>query len=177
MSKILTAIALLITLAAPAIAANVGEQIPTQLELQDQNATQQSFDSIKGENGTVLVFVRSVDWCPYCQAQLIDLGQNASQIEELGYSVVAISYDETQSQKKFSDKYDFKHTLLSDTGSETIKAFGILNEDMDPSSDYYGVPHPTIYVVDRDGIITDKIAEEGYKKRPPVEAIVEAIKN
>lgn len=155
----------------------VGDHLPHSLETVDQNGTDQDFKSLKGANGAVLVFVRSADWCPFCQAQLIDLGEQASQITELGYSIVAISYDDTDKLDTFSKKYNLPFTMLSDQGSEIIKAFGILNEDMKPSSSYYGVPHPTIYIVNADGYVTDVLAEEGYKNRPPAQAIVSTIKS
>ena len=157
-------------------AADVELSIPHMLEAQDQNNETQSFDTLKGENGAVLVFVRSTDWCPFCQKQLIDLQNNKTQIEELGYSLIAISYDSVETQKAFSDKHSIQYTLLSDQRSEIIKAFGILNTEYPKGTRAYGIPHPTIYVVDQGGMITNKLAEEGYKKRPPVEAIVEAIK-
>jgi peroxiredoxin len=159
----------------PAIAANIGEPIPHTLSVMDQNGEPQSFDALKGEKGAVIVFVSSVDWCPYCQAQLIDLGKRSAEIKEKGYNIIAISYDSIESQKKFSDKYGFKYTLLSDEGSEIIKAFGILNEEMKEGSSYYGVPHPAIYVVGADGTILNILKEEGYKARPPVEDILEKI--
>jgi peroxiredoxin len=171
----LLSLILAITISTPAIAANIGEPIPHTLSVMDQNGEPQSFDALKGEKGAVLVFVRSVDWCPYCQVQLIDLGKRSAEIEEKGYNLIAISYDSVESQKKFSDKYSFKYTLLSDEGSEIIKSFGILNEEMDEGSSYYGVPHPTIYVTGEDGTILNIIKEEGYKNRPPVEDILEKI--
>ena len=65
--------------------------------------------------------------------------------------------------------------MLSDEGSSTIRAFGILNEDFAQDHFAYGVPHPHVYVVGTDGTVQAVLAEETYKKRPTVEAIVEAI--
>ena len=39
----------------------VGERIP-DFEAVDQNGKRQSFDTLKGENGLLLMFVRSADW-------------------------------------------------------------------------------------------------------------------
>ena len=162
----------------PAFAAvGVGDQLPTSLELADKNGEMQSYNSIKGDKGAILVFVRSADWCPYCQVQLLNLrGDDGAPITDLGYSIVSISYDDPPLLKKFADKYRFDHVMLSDKGSETIKAFGILNEDFAPDHFAYGVPKPHVYVVNNEGIVQAVLAEESYKKRPPVEAIVEAIK-
>jgi len=156
--------------------AEVGKVFPAVLSLTDQNEEAQSFDSIKGEKGAVLVFVRSADWCPYCQVQLLDLrAEDGEKITGLGYSIVTVSYDAPKLLKKFAVKYKFEHVMLSDKGSEVIKALGILNEDFGPDHFAYGVPNPTVYVVGTDGIVQAILEEETYKRRPQVEAIVEAI--
>ena len=48
---------------------------------------------VMGKNGVVLMFFRSADWCPYCQAQLIDMNGGVPEIEKRGYRVAALSYD------------------------------------------------------------------------------------
>jgi len=162
---------------APALAAvEVGDQLPTKLELSDKDGNAQSFDSVKGEKGAVLVFVRSADWCPYCQVQLLDLrGEDGARITDLGYSIVTVSYDAPELLNKFATRYKFEHTMLSDEGSGTIKAFGVLNEDFAPDHFAYGVPHPHVYIVNAQGVIQAVLAEESYKVRPKVDVIVEAI--
>ncbi len=156
-------------------AVSVGDNIPHDLKTVDQDGQERRFETVTGENGAVLVFVRSADWCPFCQAQLLDLQQKAEEIEKLGYNIVTISYDAPEKLSAFAIKYDFKHTMLSDTGSEIIKAFGILNEEVDPNSFYYGIPNPTIFVVSRGGVVQGRLAEEGYKNRPPVQDVVAII--
>ncbi len=166
-------------LALPAIAndpAEVGVEIPHSLELKDQNGEAQSFDAISGEKGIVLVFVRSADWCPYCQAQMINLRDEGAAIQELGYNIVTISYDAPETLKAFTDKYNFPYTMLSDVGSVAIKDFGILNEEFNSDHFAYGVPHPHVYIIGRNKYIRGVLSEEGYKDRPQIDAVVEAIK-
>lgn len=162
---------------APAFAeVKVGDQLPVKLELLDSKGDAQSFDSVKGEKGAVLVFVRSVDWCPYCQVQLLDMrGEDGAKITDLGYNIVTISYDSPETLDKFSTFYKFEHVMLSDVGSETIKAFGILNEDFAPDHFAYGVPYPYVYVVAAEGTVQAVLSESGHKKRPQIDAIVDAI--
>lgn len=157
-------------------AAEVGQDIPTDLALVDKDGTLQNFDSVKGEKGAVLVFVRSADWCPFCQKQLIALRDYGSAIEEMGYNIVSISYDLPDAIKVFSTKRRIPFTMLSDKGSETVKAFGILNEEHKPGTFYYGIPRPHVYVVNVNGVIQAILAEDGYKDRPQVDQIVETIK-
>ncbi|MBX2833865.1 MAG: peroxiredoxin family protein [Micavibrio sp.] len=165
----------LITFNASISAADIGKTIPHTLEIPNHNDEKQSFENLKGEKGLVLVFVRSVDWCPYCQKQLIELNPHMKDINDQGYNLAALSYDTIEKQNSFAEKNDIDFTLLSDQNSEVIKAFNILNTDIEPKTSYYGVPHPTIYIIDNEGTIQAVLAEDGYKARPSIEAIMNAI--
>ncbi|MFK7838896.1 MAG: peroxiredoxin family protein [Bdellovibrionales bacterium] len=154
----------------------IGQPFPVALSLEDSNGDVQTLESIRGEKGTVLVFVRSVDWCPYCQVQLLDLKADGKEIDELGYNIVPVSYDSTEALNKFKTKYKFPYTLLSDEGSSIIKELGILNENYDSDHFAYGVPHPTIFLLRYDGTVFDILYEEGHRKRPHVERVLGSVK-
>lgn len=154
-----------------------GEVIPHNLSLQDHTGTVQEFDDYVGAKGAVVVFVRSTDWCPYCKAQLIDLRDSGSLIEELGYSIVTVSYDGPETLKAFHDKYKSMYLTLSDTGSDAIRAFGIENTKYKLDHFAYGIPHPHVYVVGKDKVVQAVLSEKSFKKRPQIVSIVEAIKD
>lgn len=59
--------------------------------------------------------------------------------------------------------------LLIDEGSETIKAWGILNEEQG------SIPHPTVAVVDREGTVRFFHLDEDYKRRPAPTVILDAL--
>jgi len=167
-------------LSLPAAAAEtgikVGEKIPGHLEAMTQSSEMVNFDDLAGEKGATLVFYRSADWCPYCQQQLIELNKRADEFGQAGYPLVGISYDGVQELDQFAAKRRIKYTLLSDRDSKIIKAFGILNEDNEPDSFAYGVPHPSIYVVGLDETVKAKYQEDGYKDRPNIDDILSDIK-
>jgi len=155
----------------------IGTKIPHSLTAQDQNNKARSFQNLTGKNGLVIAFVRSADWCPYCKKQLIDLQKDAyAPLLEKGYNLIGISYDSVEKIANFTHRKDIEYTLLSDQGSEMIKAFGILNEKYEPGDSGYGIPHPIVVITDNSGTITAKLYEEGYKKRPQVEAILSSVK-
>jgi len=167
----------LMVFAMPAVAAVVqGDKIPHMLEVLDQNGEVQSFETIKGEKGAVLVFIRSADWCPFCQRQLLKLQDIADVVtQEHGYNIVSISYDTPETLKAFSDKHQSPFVMLSDPQSEIIQSFGILNDSYEKSSRFYGIPHPHVYIVNGDGVVEYVLSEEGFKIRPSNEKILEAI--
>ena len=153
----------------------VGDTLPTALNTVDSKGNPQSFSTVTGEKGAVLVFFRSADWCPYCQRQLINLEKIASDVSATGYSLVGISYDDPEKLAKFAGRKGISFTLLSDKGSVVIDELGIRNPTY--PADHYasGVPHPTVLVVSEDGVIEDKFFSDDYKVRPETEVILSAV--
>jgi peroxiredoxin Q/BCP len=130
---------------------------------------------ITGQSGVVLAFVRSADWCPYCQKQLIGLQEAQLPLARRGYTLAALSYDSPGVLVTFARRREIGYMLLSDEKSEMIDAFGIRDPQYPPGSKEHGVPMPGIFIIDAKGVIQAKLAEEGYKTRPPVAAVIEAV--
>jgi peroxiredoxin len=84
----------------------------------------------------------------------------------LGIGVAAITYDSQEALDRFRLKHSITYTLLRDVDSRHIKAFGILNTQYEPGSLGYGVPHPGIMLIDRQGVVRLKFAVPGYRDRP-----------
>lgn len=79
--------------------------------------------------------------------------------------VAAISYDSPQVLREFAERHGIAFPLLSDEDSATIRAFGILNEDIPAGAPVAGIPHPGTYIVDRSGRVVSKFFEEDYTER------------
>lgn len=152
----------------------IGSKVPA-LQAKDDTGAKRSLGSVMGTKGVVLVFFRSAKWCPYCQAQLISLRDAPGPLAERGYKLAAISYDSPEILKGFAARREINYTLLSDEGSKTIDAFGLRDPQYKPDSYAYGVPQPSIFIISPKGVIQAKLAEEGYKTRPPLSAVLEAI--
>jgi peroxiredoxin len=138
----------------------------------DQNGKPRTFDDLSGQNGLVLMFFRSAEWCPYCQAQLIDVNGGIAEIEKRGYHVAALSYDSPTTLQAFTVKRHIAYTFLSDPKSEVIDLYKLRDPQYPPGSRAYGVPRPIIFILDRNQVIKSKLYEESYKVRPPVAAII-----
>jgi peroxiredoxin len=128
-----------------------------------------------GKRGLVFFFFRSAAWCPYCQAQLIDLNGGVDELGKRGYSLVGISYDQPSVQANFIAERGIKFTLLSDPKSEVIDRYNLRDPQYKEGSKAYGVPRPIIFILDRNGVIKAKLYEDTYKKRPPVSLVIAAI--
>ena len=81
-----------------------------------------------------------------------------------------ISPDAADQLESMREKSGFDFPLLMDPDLETIKTYGILNEDNGK------IPHPTALIVDRAGKITYLRVDEDYRVRPPtVEELLPAL--
>ncbi|MGN7501443.1 MAG: peroxiredoxin family protein [Alphaproteobacteria bacterium] len=153
----------------------VGEPIPHHFKLQDHNGNKVEFDGLKGEKGLVVFFVRSADWCPFCKIQMEEFSSRYKDFKKFGYEVVSVSYDSIETLARFGHQHGIAYRMLSDTGSESIKAFGLLNDKYKRGSRYYGIPHPAVYVINAEGVVTHMFSESGYKSRPPIDGILAAL--
>jgi peroxiredoxin len=62
-------------------------------------------------------------------------------------------YDSPAKLARFSGKYEINYPLLSDPESSAIIQLGLLNPTYDPSTKYYGVPYPGVFVIFSEGLI------------------------
>jgi len=156
----------------PAIGLALGQSAPA-VQLLRQNGEAAGLTDVMGEKGVAIAFVRSADWCPYCQKQLKQIDDISGELAEMGWPLVAISYDDPDILSKFADKNGLGFELLSDPDSAAIMAFNLLNEEMKSGSRYYGIPHPAIMFVGTDETIRAVLREEGYKNRPSLDVILQ----
>ena len=118
---------------------SVAPDIGTRL---DQNGKPRTFADLMGQNGLILTFFRSADWCPFCQAQLIDLNGGLTEVEKRGYHIAALSYDSPEILQAFTVKRRIAYTFLSDPKSEVIDLYKLRDPQYPPGSRAYGVPRP-----------------------------------
>lgn len=88
--------------------------------------------------------------------------------------MVVVSYDSAETIKRVARRRGVTFLLLSDPGSKTIKAFGILNKEATGRAK--GVPYPGIFILDREGTIRAKLFLPGYKERYKSTDIIQALK-
>jgi peroxiredoxin len=180
--KIVSTIILALSLIAPGVVKAgswdvgppVGATVPA-LHATDLKGAPVGWRDLSGKNGVVLVFFRSAKWCPYCQKQLIGLKDAPGPLAQRGYKLAAISYDPTDVLTQFTQAKDIPYPLLSDLGSVTIDAWKLRDLRFKPQSFAWGAPYASIYVVSPKGVLKAKLAEEDYRVRPPLSAVLTAI--
>ena len=119
-----------------------------------------------------------------------------TQLRGKGLGLAAISYDSTEILGTFSQQHGITFPLLSDPGSATIKAYGILatvaEEALDRGLDdpvlaadvrlhvtqnavnerVRGVPYPGTFMVDRQGRVTARFFEDFFRERNTVSSMM-----
>jgi len=138
---------------------------------------ERTLENVLEDGAAILVFTRSVEWCPFCQTQLKGINAIAGDLEERGYQLYGVSYDAVESQDRFSKNQMLEYAMLSDESSAAIDAFG-LRDPQYTEGKAVGVPYASVVVIDKDGKITAKSVSGDFKKRPTNEqllAIIDAI--
>jgi peroxiredoxin len=149
----------------------IGETV-SDFRLPDQDGTVRTLDSLMGPKGLMLVFSRSADWCPYCKTQIVELQSRLSALRDEGLGIAVITYDTPAILADFSKRRGITFPLLSDQGSATIKAYGILNTTADPATRNFGIPFPGTFLVNRQRVVTARFFEEAYQERNTVASIL-----
>lgn len=104
---------------------------------------------------------------------MVRLQKDLKKIEAAGIRVVGISYDSVDILKKFSDAQKIEFPLLSDPKSRTIDDYRVRNTNV-RSPRQQGIPYPTTFVVDKDGIIRAKLPGT-TRKRHTTDQLLEAV--
>lgn len=149
----------------------VGEKAP-DFSLPSAAGPNLALRDLLAKGNVALVFVRSADWCPFCRTQLQDLQKSLAQIEGSGIQLVALSYDAPATNAAAVKKLGITFPLLSDAGSKVIDAYGIRNHEAKGRG--AGIPHPVLFIVDRQGVIRAKLGRENYRARPESAEIIAA---
>jgi peroxiredoxin len=125
----------------------------------------------------MLVFSRSVDWCPYCKTQVIELQSRLGELKAQRLGLAVITYDSPAILADFSRRRGITFPLLSDPGSQTIKAYGILNTTVAAATSSDGIPFPGTFLIDRAGTVTSRFFEEAYQEWNTISTIMIALGN
>ena len=80
-----------------------------------------------------------------------------------GYNVVGVSKDSAASHRRFIEKYALPFTLLADTSTEMIQAFGAWGEKRLYGRAYMGTLRRT-FIFDEQGILTEIIEDVDTKR-------------
>ena len=125
-------------------------------EVVDQDGHKVSSKDFIGKKTVVYFYPK--DNTSGCTAEACNLRDNYSRLVAEGYNVIGISKDSVNSHKNFASKYDLPFTLLSDTSTEILQAFGAWGEKKMYGKTVMGTIRKT-FIFNEEGILT-KIIEK-----------------
>lgn len=122
-SAMLSAMLSFLGLTAPVGALSVGDPAPC-LTATDQNGSPVELRNIYAKGPTLVYFYPKAD-TPGCTAQACSLRDAFPEFQTGNVSIIGVSGDSVEGQKKFAEKYGLPFVLLADSGGELAKAFGV----------------------------------------------------
>ncbi len=95
----------------------------------------------------------------------MQLERKRASFEERGFKMAGLSNDRPEALRHFAERAGIGFPLLSDPDSEVIRAFGVLNEEVPTSHQFYGIPHPVELLIGPDRRVLERFHEENYRDR------------
>jgi peroxiredoxin Q/BCP len=122
----------------------------------DQDGNKVTSNDLIGKKTVVYFYPK--DNTSGCTAEACNLRDNYEALLAKGYNVVGVSKDSAASHKKFQAKYELPFTLLSDTSTQMLQAFGAWGEKKMYGKTVMGTIRRT-FIFDESGTL-EKIIEK-----------------
>ncbi|MBR2857561.1 MAG: thioredoxin-dependent thiol peroxidase [Bacteroidales bacterium] len=131
----------------------VGDKMP-DFQVQDQDGNMVSSKDLLGKK--TIIYFYPKDNTSGCTAEACSLRDNHEALIARGYNVIGVSKDSANSHKKFIEKYALPFTLLADTSTRMLQAFGAWGEKKMYGKTVMGTLRRT-FIFDENGILTEII--------------------
>ena len=133
----------------------IGDKMP-DFEVVDQDGKEVSSKDLLGKR--TIIYFYPKDNTSGCTAEACNLRDNYAALLSEGYNVIGVSKDSQTSHKRFADKYGLPFTLLSDTTTQMLQAFGAWGEKKMYGKTVMGTIRRT-FIFDEKGIL-ERIIEK-----------------
>ena len=138
---------------------NIGDRMP-DFEVMDQDGNKVSSKDLIGKK--TIIYFYPKDNTSGCTDEACNIRDNHEALIARGYNVVGVSKDSVNSHKKFKEKHNLPFTLLSDTSTEMLQAFGAWGEKKMYGKTVMGTIRKT-FIFDENGILTEIIEKVDTK--------------
>ncbi len=101
----------------------LGDRAP-ELTAQDENGSPLDLGKVY-RRGITLVYFYPKASTPGCTAQACSLRDSIADLNGLGITVLGVSHDTPEDQKKFKTKHALPFSLIADHDGKVIRAFGV----------------------------------------------------
>ena len=133
----------------------IGDRM-SHFEVKDHNGNTVNSEELIGRK--TIIYFYPKDNTSGCTAEACNLRDNYEALVAKGYNVIGVSQDSVESHKNFKEQHALPFTLLADTATNMIKAFGVWGEQSINGKKYTGTLRTT-FIFNEEGILT-KIIEK-----------------
>lgn len=137
----------------------IGSPMP-HFEVVDQDGNIVTSEQLIGRK--TIIYFYPKDNTSGCTAEACSIRDNYEALIQKGYNVIGVSKDSAASHRKFIEKYSLPFTLLADTSTEMLQAFGAWGEKSLYGRKYMGALRRT-FIFDEQGILTNIIEKVDTK--------------
>lgn len=126
-----------------------GDDVP-YFEAEDTFGNKVKLTDFKGKK--LVLYFYPKDDTPGCTKEACDFRDNIGKFKKLNAFLVGVSNDNSESHKKFSEKYNLPFTLLCDTDKKISNDYGVYGEKNFMGNTYIGIRRTT-FIIDEKGAI------------------------
>ena len=152
---------------------NIGDKIPEILGVdQDGNIIRSS--DYKGRKIVLYSYPKANT--SGCTAEACSLQDHIEEFDALGYSIIGVSKDKKELQKKFAEAQGLTFPLIADTETTLLQQLGCWGEKVACGRRTIGILRTT-YLVNEDGIIEKIFNPKEIKTKVHAEQILDHVKS
>jgi len=148
---------------------DVGMQAP-DFTLVDHDRQKVTLSELRGAR-VVLAFFPGA-FSSVCTKELCTFRDSLHRLAAANAKVLGISVDTFFTLKAFHDQQQFPFPLLCDFNKQTIRDYGVFNEDM---IGLKGIAKRAVFVIDQDGIVRHREVLEDARNEPDYERVFAAL--
>lgn len=152
---------------------NIGDRIPEILGI-DQNGKEIKSNDFKGKKLVLYSYPKANT--SGCTAEACSLQAHKAELEAAGYSIIGVSKDRQELQKKFADAQGLEFPLIADTETTLLQELGCWGEKVACGRRTIGILRTT-YLVNEEGIIEKIFTPKEIKTKIHAEQILDYIKS
>ncbi|MFH0876305.1 MAG: peroxiredoxin [archaeon] len=119
-------------------------------KLLDKDDKEYSLKDLK--NDFKVLYFYPKDDTPVCTIEALAFDKEIPEFNKLNTTIIGISGGDSNSKKKFCDKYKIKILLLSDTDLKVSEKYGVISEKQFMGKKFKGI-NRTTFIIDKSGKI------------------------
>lgn len=149
----------------------VGDKIPEIFGV-DQDGKEIKASDYRGKKLILYTYPKANT--PGCTAEACSLQAHKEELAAAGYTIVGVSKDRVELQKKFADKQGLDFPLIADTETTLLQAIGAWGEKVNYGRRTLGILRTT-YLVNEEGIVEKIFTPKEIKTKIHAEQIMDYI--